>query len=145
MEPTEQAGPPAPPAALVVPSDEELLLNIEAFLQLPGAPSPTRFGIEAMREGGLVASLRAGRSLSLKNVSKVLSYMADWRRDNLGEAPPSANKEGENIAAGEADSRRPFSSTSLPILDRPASIETGAASNLRPCSIGPSAGEADAA
>jgi hypothetical protein len=98
--------PPEPP--LAAPTDEELLAHVEQFLAESKIP-PTRFGIEALREGGLVASLRKGRSLSLKSANKVLGYIAEWKRDNAAAGEPSATKAGENIRSiGEADSLRPF-------------------------------------
>ncbi len=64
------------PAMLM--TDEQLLKQIEAFLKKTDMPQ-TRFGLEAMSEGGLVKSLREGRSLSLKNADKVLRFMAGYR------------------------------------------------------------------
>lgn len=61
---------------MTIITDHELLERIEAFLDRSGL-SPTRFGLEAMSEGGLVASLHRGRSLSLKNVNKVLRFIAE--------------------------------------------------------------------
>jgi hypothetical protein len=58
-------------------TDAELLERVEAFLALHGM-APTRFGREAMADGSLVQHLRAGRSLSLGNANKVLSYMVSF-------------------------------------------------------------------
>lgn len=131
-------------------TDAELLDEVEGFLASPGAPTPTRFGLDAMGEGGLVKSLQGGRSLSLKNVNRVISYMAEWRRAKAAAPQPapewpiaSANN-GDNLICpnGEADAEasdpRPFSATC-----------SGPATDLsRPrCSTGPTGvrPEADAA
>lgn len=101
--------------AAQVPTDEELLAHVDSFLDRakPHGMTPTRFGIEVMREGGLVASLRGGRSLSLKNVKKVLEYIQHWRPDNGGAAGASSTNGGEIIRTdAEADTPRPFATTS---------------------------------
>ena len=64
----------APPETLSVPDDKALLDHVEAFLARSGMKA-SRFGLEAMKEGGLVKSLRDGRSLSLKNANKVLAFI----------------------------------------------------------------------
>lgn len=81
-------------------TDEQLLAHVEAFLTLSGM-KPTRFGIEVMAEGGLVASLKTGRSLSLRNVNKVLSFITDWKANNPTPDDPSATKDDQNIRSGE--------------------------------------------
>lgn len=60
--------------AMHITTDAQLLELIDAFLAQTNMP-PTRFGREAMGDGALVAQLRAGRSLSLKNAEKVVAYM----------------------------------------------------------------------
>ena len=59
-------------------TDEQMLAQIRTFLDDTGM-APTRFGLEAMNEGGLLKSLEDGRSLSLKNADKVIRFMADYR------------------------------------------------------------------
>lgn len=59
-----------------IPNDTELLQHIEDFLDRSGM-KPTPFGIAAMGEGGLMKSLREGRSLSLKSAQRVLDYIRD--------------------------------------------------------------------
>jgi hypothetical protein len=56
------------------PTDAELLDVIEQFVTTRQIP-PTRFGMDAMSDGALLPQLRAGRSLSLKNVQRILSYI----------------------------------------------------------------------
>jgi len=58
-----------------VPTDAELLGRVDDFLDRSGM-KPTRFGLDSMGEGGLVKSLREGRSLSLKNVHRILDFIA---------------------------------------------------------------------
>lgn len=55
-------------------TDAELLAHVEAFLRTSGM-APTRFGRETMADGSLVQHLRAGRSLSLANANKVMSFI----------------------------------------------------------------------
>jgi hypothetical protein len=59
-----------------IPNDTELLQHIEDFLERTGM-KPTPFGIAAMGEGGLMKSLRDGRSLSLKSAQRVLDFMRE--------------------------------------------------------------------
>ena len=59
-------------------TDEILLRRVDAFLTRTGM-APTRFGIEALADGGLVKGMREGRSLSLRNAAKLLKFMADYR------------------------------------------------------------------
>lgn len=58
-------------------TDTELLAVVEAFLLRTKMPH-TRFGREVMADGALVQHLREGRSLSLKNANKVLSFMTEY-------------------------------------------------------------------
>ncbi|MFD1951354.1 hypothetical protein ACFSGX_11325 [Sphingomonas arantia] len=55
-------------------TDATLLSRVEAYLEATGV-RPSRFGLDVMGDGGLVAQLRAGRSLSLKNAVKVMLYI----------------------------------------------------------------------
>lgn len=59
-------------------SDDVLLEQVEAFLA-ETEMKPTRFGREAMGEASLVARMKEGRSLSLKNANKLLDFMAAYR------------------------------------------------------------------
>lgn len=59
-------------------TDTELLERIEAFLAQHDM-KPSRFGLETMGDGALVSQLKAGRSLSLKNAAKVVSFMEAYR------------------------------------------------------------------
>lgn len=58
----------------VMLTDATLLSRVEAYLKATGV-RPSRFGLEVMGDGGLVTQLRAGRSLSLKNAVKVVTYI----------------------------------------------------------------------
>jgi len=58
-------------------TDAELLTQVEAFLIETGM-KPTRFGRETMADGALVQHLRAGRSLSLANANKLVTFMAQY-------------------------------------------------------------------
>lgn len=59
-------------------TDQELLNAVEAFLARTGM-AHTRFGREVMGDGALVQHLRGGRSLSLANANKVLSFMRSYK------------------------------------------------------------------
>ncbi|QJR00908.1 hypothetical protein HH800_01055 [Sphingobium yanoikuyae] len=55
-------------------TDHDLLQHVEKFLSRTSM-APTRFGREVMGEASLVARMRAGRSLSLANANKLLSWI----------------------------------------------------------------------
>jgi hypothetical protein len=59
-------------------TDAQLLEQIDAFL-VSTKMAPTRLGLEALSDGGLVKSLRAGRSLSLRNAEKLVNFMAAYQ------------------------------------------------------------------
>lgn len=136
-------------------TDEQLLAVVEDFLQRSDM-RPTRFGIEAMREGGLVNSLREGRSLSLKNANKVLDFIAEWDANNRASTPPSASNASEITSEAEGESTPPFASApgdatpalpGCPSSDSPSTCSTHAPSANSPsqaCSTG-QARTADAA
>lgn len=63
-----------PCAVMDIITDAQLVGRIEAFLAKVGM-TPTRFGREAMADPALLAGLKAGRSLSLKNAAKIIAYM----------------------------------------------------------------------
>ena len=65
-------------------TDEQLLAKIREFLAETGM-KPTRFGRDATRESGLVASLESGRSPSLKTANRVLAFMASYRSGLLAD------------------------------------------------------------
>lgn len=58
-------------------TDEQLIEQIDAFLKRTDM-APTRFGLETLGDGALLKNLREGRSLSLRNAQKVLTFMADY-------------------------------------------------------------------
>lgn len=95
---------------------EKLRSIVDAFLER-SKMKPTVFGLEVAREGGLVKSLREGRAVSVDKSKAILSFIAEWDRNN-GTAPtPSATKTVENICppageVAEADSPSPFSDPS---------------------------------
>lgn len=59
-------------------TDAALLSSIEAFIAREGI-APSRFGLETMGDGALIKQLKEGRSLSLKNAEKVLTFMAEYQ------------------------------------------------------------------
>lgn len=65
-------------------TDEILLRQVDEFLKSTGM-APTRFGIQALSDGGLVKGLREGRSLSLRNANKVADFMASYAGASLEE------------------------------------------------------------
>ncbi len=58
----------------------ELLGEIEAFLALFQV-TPTKFGVDAVNDGHLVAKLRKGGSVTLKTADRVRAYMASERSE----------------------------------------------------------------
>jgi phage-related minor tail protein len=66
-------------------TDAELLTRINAFLK-EHELSRAAFGKATMSDPALVQMLEAGRSLSLKNVNKVLRWMAEYQ-------PPVADQQ----------------------------------------------------
>ena len=61
----------------MITTDETLLAQIDAFLARTGM-APTRLGLDALGDGGLVRGLRAGRSPSLRNAEKLLRFMREY-------------------------------------------------------------------
>lgn len=59
-------------------TDTDLLAHIDAFLAVQEM-APSRFGLEAMGDGALVPQLRAGRSLTLKNATRVMAFMTTYQ------------------------------------------------------------------
>lgn len=66
-------------------TDEILLAQVDDFLSRTGM-KPTRFGIDALSDGGLVKGMREGRSLSLRNAEKLIRFMDDWRPEHSAAA-----------------------------------------------------------
>lgn len=62
---------------MTIPDDIELLAHTESFLAETGM-GPAKFGVLAKGEGGLVSSMRAGRSLSLRNARRILSFIETY-------------------------------------------------------------------
>ena len=69
---------------------ENLLREIEAFCARAGL-SETRFGVMAVGDGHLVRRLRDGKSLTVKRMDRVVSFMRDFRVAQ----PPDAHSEGK--------------------------------------------------
>jgi len=83
-----------------MPSDDDLLRRVEEFL-VASEMAPTRFGREAMGEASLVARMREGRSLSLRNANKLIAFMdghsaAVENADTAGPQAPSSGKPAES-------------------------------------------------
>ncbi len=62
----------------MIMTDDILLEQVDAFLERTGM-APTRLGLAALSDGGLVKGLRAGRSLSLRNAEKLQRFMVGYR------------------------------------------------------------------
>lgn len=80
-----------------IPSDDDLLQQIEAFLDETGL-TPTRLGIDATGEGGLVKSIRAGRSITLRTGRRLVAFMDRYR----AEAAASSGKSDDFTATATA-------------------------------------------
>lgn len=72
-----------------MPNDADLLKQVETFLAKTKM-APTRFGRDTMGEASLVASMREGRSLSLRNANKLVQYMADYVAPAVAEQAAAA-------------------------------------------------------
>jgi hypothetical protein len=70
---------------MTIMTDEELIARIEAFIERTDGMTPTRFGLDAVGEGGFINRLKAGRSVSLKLANRVLAFMAQ-REAEIAEA-----------------------------------------------------------
>lgn len=82
-----------------IPSDTELLEQVEAFLNRTGMP-PTRFGIEATGESGLVKSIRDGRSITLRTGRRLVDFMNGYK----GATAASSGNSGVNSRPAEQES-----------------------------------------
>lgn len=63
-----------------LPTHEELLARIDAFLERHGLTAST-FGREATGEPNLVTTLRGGRSPSLRTMHRLADFMAERDRE----------------------------------------------------------------
>lgn len=80
---------------MTIPTDKALLEQIDAFLSATGM-SPTRLGLDATGEGGLIKSIRQGRSITLRTGRRLVEFMdaycageaasSENTSDNFGEA-----------------------------------------------------------
>lgn len=73
-------------------SPSEFLSQIEAFLAKSGM-TPTRFGIEAVRDPNFVHDLRKGRVPSLKVAGDILSFMSRWSAAGTAAETTSSSKQ----------------------------------------------------
>jgi len=96
--PPEALDAPIHPERLRVPTREEVLEHIDAFLNRHPKMTPTRFGLDAGGEGNLIKSLREGRQPTLGMANRIADFMAAY---DLRAAAASANNGAEII--GEAD------------------------------------------
>ena len=78
-------------------TDQTLLQQVDEFLARTGM-APTRFGIEALSDGGLVKGMREGRSLSLRNAEKLVNFMAA----RLPQCSACTRAAAGDVAAGTA-------------------------------------------
>jgi hypothetical protein len=85
-------------------TDAELLAHIDRFLERSGM-TPTRFGLDAVGEGGFIKSLRDGRSVSLKIANRVLAFIAEQDALCAAAAASSPDNGSETIALRQAQDR----------------------------------------
>lgn len=57
---------------------EFALFEVERFLADSGM-APTRLGLEAVRDGKIVARLRRGENVTIDNVDALLTFIRNWR------------------------------------------------------------------
>lgn len=86
-----------------IPTHAQLVERIDLFLARH-AMAPSRFGRESTGEPNLVTSIREGRSPNLDTLNKLARFMTEQ----------DARLDG----GGEADSRRPFASSSCSAAPR---------------------------
>lgn len=67
----------------MIVTDQMLIDRVDEFLRLTGM-SPTRLGVDALSDGGLVRGLRAGRSLTLKSAERLVRFMDQHEADLAG-------------------------------------------------------------
>ncbi len=63
-------------------TDADLLSRIRAFCTQHKL-APSTFGRSALGDGSLIPNLEGGRSLTLRNAEKVMSYMANFPPDAI--------------------------------------------------------------
>ncbi len=85
-------------------TDDMMLARVDAFLAATGM-APTRLGIAALGDGGLVRGLREGRSLSLRNAERLVRFMTDYRAgvSAVGTGRGSGGGRGDPDAVARAD------------------------------------------
>src|SRR5262245_21032248 len=89
-----------------------LLAEIESFLARTGATA-TKFGLDAVNDGHLVANLRKGHSITLKTADKVRAYMRRRADRHAGQGPgrdsaePRSGLRAASHTEGGAGSDRP--------------------------------------
>lgn len=83
---------------MTIPTDEALLEQIDAFLDATGM-SPTRLGLDATGEGGLVKSIREGRSITLRTGRRLVEFMEAYC---AGAVPSPGNIAPESPSVEEA-------------------------------------------
>jgi phosphopantothenoylcysteine decarboxylase/phosphopantothenate--cysteine ligase len=74
----------------------QLLAEIEAFLAQRDL-TPTKFGLEAVNDGHLVANLRRGNSVTLRTADKVRAYMRRQRSDQSAGAGRSSQSKHRRL------------------------------------------------
>jgi hypothetical protein len=89
---------------LRVPALDELLAHIDAFLARHPKLTPTRFGIDATGEGGLVKSLREGRQPSLEKARRIVAFMAEY---DAQEAAAAAHRPFSSACSGPVEQPSP--------------------------------------
>lgn len=65
---------------------EQFRERIEAFLEAHGDVSPTRLGIEAVRDPNFVGDVRNGRVPSLTVAARVLTFIEGYPKSQAGPA-----------------------------------------------------------
>lgn len=83
--------------SITVPSTAEVLESIEQFLADTGM-KPTRFGRDVLGEASFVATLRAGRVLTLETARRVVNFIETRRasmHDDVDSPVPAAPSPGK--------------------------------------------------
>lgn len=79
---------------MTIPTDKALLEQIDAFLSATGM-SPTRLGLDATGEGGLVKSIRDGRSITLRTGRRLVEFMDSYCAGDTASPVTSTQNVGE--------------------------------------------------
>jgi hypothetical protein len=85
-----------------IPTHDELLSTIDAFLGRHPAIGEARFGRDATGEPGLVDRLRKGSSPTLKILNRIKSYMAE--KDNAADDAAPVHDGGDTTCCDAASS-----------------------------------------